>query len=286
MGDVCRGLTADGSETTLSPFLRGSMSARIGKPTRSQLKRWEKLTMEKYRCREGLCLAEGVKVVGELLRSLWKTEALLISAEKSGRREGMLAGVPSGIPIYRLTDREWATLSQDLSPEGVMAMAAVPPPADLTCRLETDGGPLLLLYQVNNPNNLGALFRSAHWFGFRTVLVSKGSCEATNPKVIRTSMGSLFHLTVMDNLDFDSILSEIRGCFRVVGSEVREGVAPHPCGPATALLMGSESHGLPERLLAQTDERWRIPGAGDAESLSLPQAAAIMMYECARKTGC
>ncbi|MBU1964795.1 MAG: RNA methyltransferase [Proteobacteria bacterium] len=258
------------------------MSERIGKPTKSQLRGWERLTMEKYRRREGLCLAEGGKVVGELLRSFWKTAALLISAEKSGRREEILAGVLSGIPIYRLTDREWATLSQDPSPEGVMAVAAVPPPAELACRFD-EGGPLLLLHQVNNPNNLGALLRTAHWFGFRTVLLSEGSCEATNPKVVRTSMGSLFHLTVVGDLHFAGILSEIRGRFRVVGSEVREGVAPHPCGPATALLMGSESHGLPEELLAMTDERWRIPGAGEAESLSLPQAAAIMMYECAKE---
>lgn len=258
------------------------MSERIGKPAKSQLRGWEKLAMEKYRRREGLCLAEGVKVVGELLRSLWKTQALLISAEKSGRREEILAGLPSGIPIYRLTDSEWAPLSQDRSPEGVIAVAAVPPPADFARRLE-EGGPLLLLHQVNNPNNLGALLRTAHWFGFRTVLLSEGSCEATNPKVVRTSMGSLFHLAVMEHLDFDSMLSEIRGRFRVIGSEVREGVAPHPCGPATALLMGSESHGLPEALLAMTDERWRIPGSGEAESLSLPQAAAIMMYECVRK---
>ena len=151
------------------------MPERIGKPTKSQLKGWEKLTMEKYRCREGLCLAEGVKVVGELLRSCWKTEALLISAEKSERREEILAGVPSGIPIYRLTDREWATLSQDPSPEGVMAVAAVPPPVDPIDRLSAETGPLLLLHRVNNPNNLGALLRTAHWFGFRMVLVSKGS---------------------------------------------------------------------------------------------------------------
>ena len=59
-------------------------------------------------------------------------------------------------------------------------------------------------------------------------------------------------------------------------------IAPQDC--AGALLMGSESHGLPASLLALTDERWRIPGGGGAESLSLPQAAAIMMYECTRKT--
>jgi TrmH family RNA methyltransferase len=262
------------------------MSERIAAPSGAQLKRWEKLTMEKYRRRDGLFLAEGGKVVGELLRSGRPAEAILVSEDRAERREEILAGVPAGMPIFRLTDREWTTLSQDPSPEGVMAVAAVPPPVDLAGRLATETGPLLLLHQVNNPNNLGALLRTAHWFGFRTVLVSEGSCEATNPKVIRTSMGSLFHLTVIGDLDFDSILAEIRGRFRVVGSEVREGVAPHPCGPATALLMGSESHGLPEELLAQTDERWRIPGAGGAESLSLPQAAAILMYECVRKTGC
>jgi TrmH family RNA methyltransferase len=260
------------------------MSERIAKPSGSQLKRWEKLTTEKHRRREGLFLAEGGKVVGELLRSGRPVEAVLVSAERAGRQGEILAGVPAGTPIFRIPDREWATLSQDPSPEGLMAVAVALPPVDLSARLSTETGPLLLLYQVNNPNNLGALLRTAHWFGFRTILIGEGSCETTNPKVIRTSMGSLFHLTVIENLDFDSILSNIRSRFRVVGSEVREGVAPHPCGPATALLMGSESHGLPEELLAQTDERWRIPGGGGAESLSLPQAAAIMMYECVRET--
>lgn len=259
------------------------MSERIEKPTKSQLNGWKKLTMEKHRRREGRCLAEGIKVVGELLRSSWKTDALLITADQCERREGILAGVPSGIPIYRLTDREWAALSQDSSPEGMMAVAAFPPSAGSGCCLEAVPGPLLLLHQVNNPNNLGALLRTAHWFGFRAALLSRGSCELTNPKVVRSSMGSLFHLTVMDHLDFDRILSEFRGRFLVIGSGVREGVAPHPCGSATALLMGSETHGLPASLLAMTDERWRIPGAGEAESLSLPQAAAIMMYECVRK---
>jgi len=262
----------------------GRMAERIGIPSKSQLKQWKKLSMAKYRRREGLFLAEGGKVVAELLGSGRPVETLLVSEESAGRWQALLDGAPAGIGIYRLTAGEWEALSQDPSPEGVMAVAAVLPAVDPAGPLATGSGPLLLLYQVNNPNNLGALFRTAYWFGFRTVLISKGSCEVTNPKVIRTSMGSLFHLKVMENLDFESILSEIRGRFRVVGSEVREGVAPHPCGPATALLMGSESHGLPEKLLAQTDERWRIPGAGGAESLSLPQAAAILMYECVRKT--
>ncbi|MBU1150214.1 MAG: RNA methyltransferase, partial [Proteobacteria bacterium] len=151
-------------------------------------------------------------------------------------------------------------------------------------RLLDGPGPLLLLHEVSKPNNLGALLRTAHWFGFRTVILSAGSVEATNPKVVRTSMGSLFHLTVVEEVDFEQILPALRGRFRVVGSEVREGGPPHPCPAATALLLGSESHGLPEGLLALTDERWLIFGGGGAESLSLPQAAAIMMYECVKRT--
>jgi TrmH family RNA methyltransferase len=256
------------------------MSEQMARPLKSQLKRWEKLTREKHRRRERLFLAEGGKVVAELLRSGRPLEALLVREEKAGLWAALLAGAPGEIGIYRLTAREWEALSQDESPEGVMAVAAAPPSVD-PARLPEGPGPLLLLHGVNNPNNLGAILRTADWFGFRTVLTSAGSCEATNPKVVRTSMGGLFHLTLVEEVDFERLLPRLRGRFRVVGSEVREGVAPHPCGAGTALLMGSESHGLPASLLALTDERWRI-GGGGAESLSLPQAAAILMYECTR----
>lgn len=257
------------------------MGDRTTRPLKAQLKRWEKLTLEKYRRREGLFLAEGAKVVGELLRSGRPVEALLVCEEGAGRWETILAAAPAGVGIYLLTAREWAAFSQDTSPEGLMAVAAAAPPVDMALLLE-DPGPLLLLYEANNPNNLGAILRTAHWFGFRTVLLSAGSCEATNPKVVRTSMGSIFHLTVEEGVDFNRFLPTLRNRFLVVGSDVREGVAPHPCAARTALLLGSESHGLPEELLALTDERWLIFGGGGAESLSLPQAAAIMMYECVR----
>ena len=259
------------------------MGDRTTRPLKAHLKLWEKLTLEKYRRREGLFLAEGAKVVRELMRSGRPVEALLVREESAGRWETILDAAPAGIGIYLLTAREWDVLSQDPSPEGLMAVAAAAPRVDKALLLDGPG-PLLLLHEVNNPNNLGTILRTAHWFGFRTVIISPGSCEATNPKVVRTSMGSLFHLAVAEDIDFLRLLPELRGRFHVVGSDVREGATPHPCPAATALLLGSESHGLPEGLIALTDERWLIFGGGGAESLSLPQAAAIMMYECVRRT--
>jgi len=247
-----------------------------------QLKGWKKLTMEKYRRREGLFLAEGRKVVQELLRSDRPLQSLLVCEGKDNRWADLISGAPIRTGIYRLSAGEWEGLSQDAAPEGVMAVVFMTPPFD-PARLPEEKGPLLLLYRVGDPNNLGALLRTADWFGFRTVVLSAGSCEATNPKVVRTSMGSLFRLNLAEGVDFERLLPELRGRFHVVGSDVGVGDPPHPCAAGTALLMGSESRGLPASLLGLTDERWRIPGGCGAESLSLPQAAAIMMYECTRK---
>jgi TrmH family RNA methyltransferase len=258
------------------------MAIRILRPSKLRLKGWKRLTLEKYRRREGLFLAEGKKVVEALLRSGRPLQDLLVCEGKDDRLADLLNGAPIGTGVYRLSADEWEGLSQDATPEGVMAVASMMPPIDPS-RLPDEKGPLLLLYRVADPNNLGALLRTADWFGFRTVLLSAGSCEATNPKVVRTSMGSLFRLTMVEDIDFEQLLPALKGRFHVVGSDAKEGRLPHPCGAGTALLLGSESHGLPASFFALTDEQWRIPGGRAVESLSLPQAAAIMMYECTRK---
>jgi TrmH family RNA methyltransferase len=90
-------------------------------------------------------------------------------------------------------------------------------------------------------------------------------------------------LNIVANIPLKKVLPEIKKSYYLVGSNVRRGQAPHVLQKKAALLLGSESHGLPDDLLAIVDEQWSIPGSGKVDSLSLPQAAAIMMYECARK---
>jgi TrmH family RNA methyltransferase len=141
----------------------------------------------------------------------------------------------------------------------------------------------LILHEVNNPRNLGALTRSARWFGFDGIILSTNSADYTNPKAVRASMGSIFHLTIVPDIDLSSALPEIKKSFFLIGSDVREGKHPHAVQKKAALLLGNESHGLPEALSRMADEQWSITGSGKADSLSLPQAAAIMMYECVKK---
>ena len=164
-----------------------------------------------------------------------------------------------------------------------MAVVQAKKPLSLSGAVSGTEGNFLILHEVNNPRNLGALMRSAHWFGFSGIIISTKSADYTNPKAVRASMGSLFHLTIVPEVDLPTALPEIKNRFFIIGSHVRKGLNPHAVQKRSALLLGNESHGLPDFLLEMVDEQWSISGSGKSDSLSLPQAAAIMMYECVKK---
>jgi TrmH family RNA methyltransferase len=248
------------------------------KPARSQLSLWRSLDKATVRRQEKLFLAEGFKVVTELLKSTWKVHALLVMERKQARWEAFVTGLADKVEVYTLTETQWGRLSQDINPEGIIAVAEPTFCPDVSHLPSLPAGHIILAYRMNNPNNLGALIRTAHWFGIGTLLLSADSVDFTNSKVVRTSMGSLFHLAVVPEVDFAEVLPPLKKSYLLVAGDVKNGAPPHPCPQPAALLLGSESHGLPENLLELADERWNIPGVGRAESLSLPQAAAIMMY--------
>jgi len=251
--------------------------------SQAQLKKWAKLNDSKARQVEGIFIAEGVKVVEELLSSDWQIRALLIMPEKIKYWEKLALPTSAKIPIYQLTRSQWQKIGQDREPEGVMAVAGRKQTPDYFSWLAETSGNILILHEVNNPRNLGALARSARWFGFDGIILSDNSADYTNPKAVRASMGSIFHLTIIPDVDLYAALPAIKNIFFLIGSHVREGLLPHPIQKKTALLLGNESHGLPEAILQMADEKWSISGSGKVESLSLPQAAAIMMYECVKK---
>ena len=259
------------------------MNTAIPEISQAKLKKWTRLADQKFRCDEGLMIAEGVKVVEELLASKWEIEALGILPEKNRYWE-RIANSRKNIPVFQFSRAQWQKVSQDKEPEGILAVVKKQREPDWISCVPEASGPILILHGVMNPNNLGALLRSAYWFGFAMIIISSASADYTHPKTIRASMGSIFHLQLVSNVDLSTALPEIKKTHFLIGSDVREGRSPHPLKQRAALLLGSESHGIPESLLAFADERWRIPGGSEADSLSLPQAGAIMMYEMAKKS--
>lgn len=259
-------------------------SADFQRASQNQIKKWSRLTQAGFRREDGLFLAEGVKVVEELLKSDWPTEAILTLPEKMTSWEKLISSSAGLDPsaLYQLSRSDFKKLSQDKEPEGLMAVVKIKDPLPVMPPSSSIEGHLLIGHEIANPQNLGALVRTARWFGFSGIALGSHCVDWTHPKAIRSSMGAVFHMRIWTDLDLSRLLPEIRKDFALIGSDVRRGVAPHhPAGKA-ALLLGSESHGLPDSLLAFAAERWHIPGDKRSESLSLPQAAAIMMYEIAK----
>ncbi|MFO7569378.1 MAG: TrmH family RNA methyltransferase, partial [Smithellaceae bacterium] len=206
------------------------MQTAFATASQNQLKQWARLTYAKFRLEDALFLAEGVKVVEELFKSDWRPEALLVLPEKAAFWEKLIAKAIDSVPVYGLTRAEWKKLSQDKEPEGILAVVQRKSPPSPASLLQSGTGHLLICHEIANPQNLGALARTARWFGFSSILLSPNSVESTNPKVIRASMGSIFHLDVLPDVDLQTLLPEIAKSHVLIGSDVREGVSPHPPG--------------------------------------------------------
>jgi TrmH family RNA methyltransferase len=146
--------------------------------------------------------------------------------------------------------------------------------------------PVLVLVDVADPGNAGTLLRSAEAAGATAVVFCAGSVDPFNPKTVRSSAGSLFHVPVVDGVEARAVLAALgaAGVHRV-GTVARGGVALAEARlePPVALVLGSEAHGLPDGLDALLDERVTIPMAGRAESLNVAMAGTLVAFEAARR---
>ncbi|MEI7589907.1 MAG: RNA methyltransferase [Deltaproteobacteria bacterium] len=254
-------------------------------PSNEQLFFWGTLTQAKHRQKQKMFLAEGSKVVKEMLKSTAITPiAMLVLESKADKHENLFQELHENVPIYKLSNQQWCHFSQDKESEGIIGIAKGLAAKNIDEVINDDNNSrLLLLHEINNPNNLGAIMRSAMWFGFNTIILSKASVDVTNPKVIRTSMGAIFHLTIIEQADLLTVIEKVKTHYLVVATTPSSGCAPHSSAGKTALILGNETHGLPEQISALAHERWHIAGTQTVDSLSLPQASAILMYECAKQ---
>ncbi len=175
-----------------------------------------------------------------------------------------------------------AYMSDTVTPQGLVAVASKKEPA-----WPAENARLLLgLCQLQDAGNLGTILRSAEAFGAQGVFLTEGSCDPYNPKVVRSSMGSLFRVPLMGGLpwqNFSQWAAEKK--IPMIGLAGRgEQTLSEMDGEKPALLwIGSEGDGLPQDLLAACAQRVRIPMLGKVESLNAGVAASLALFSYAAK---
>jgi len=251
-----------------------------------------RLLRRSRRTEAGEFLAEGAQAVREAVAAERDTpgtvhEVYLTS--EAGRRnvELVRAAYAAGIEVTEVTDRAAAALSDTVTPQGLLARCRLLD-VDLSAVLERSPRLVAVLVETNDPGNAGTVVRLADAAGADAVLFAGDAVDPFNPKAVRASAGSLFHLPIVrvaDPVNAIRMMSAAglsvlatTGAADVDLDAARDGgILDLP----TAWLFGSEAHGLPTDTLAAADERVRVPIHGRAESLNLATAAAICLYASA-----
>ncbi|OBZ16071.1 RNA methyltransferase [Bacillus sp. FJAT-26390] len=254
-----------------------------------KVKQWASLLDKKYRDRSGQFLIEGVHLVLEALKGNADVTTIVYDTER-------------GIPAELMAERETNDSAATLGLEWVQASRAVmskctgtdtPPPVfAILSKLSADKtalfrkkGLVVVLDGVRDPGNAGTIIRSADAVGADAVILGKGCVDLYNPKTVRSTMGSLFHLPIME-ADLKVLLPEAKAKgIKLIGTSLQ---AKHTCygydwTQSTWLLMGNESEGLSHPVRELVDESVIIPMVGQAESLNVAMAATVLLYESLRQ---
>ena len=261
------------------------------------------LKQKKYRTESGLFFAEGLRAVQEAVQHAEVTDLFFIAAEEKKLTEIIKTAKEKGARLYQADAKVMAKLSDTKTPQGVLAVIRIPemnlqklqPGAwqrktEKQCQsagIEIDNNaPVIILDRIQDPGNLGTIIRTADAVGALGIIMLEGCVDAYSPKVVRASMGSLFHLPVVQDVFPEEALT---WCYRhgyEPAATAMQGAAnlyKADISKKMAFIFGNEANGVSEELQAAAETRLFIPMAGQAESMNVAMAAGIVLFEGLRQ---
>jgi RNA methyltransferase, TrmH family len=256
-----------------------------------RIQRLRRLVMRRStRDAERAFVVEGAKVLAEALDAGAPVESLYLAPGASSGAAGAVIdrAVDAGIRVFDLGPGVIERVSGTVTPQPLLAVATY-----LDVRLDAlrpaavaGKGPVVVCVDVRDPGNLGTVLRSAEAAGAAGVICCEGTVDVYNPKSVRASAGSLFHVQVVSGGDPVEVLSTL-GDWGVKRMATRpSGGTPYFRADLTrpsAIVLGNEASGLPTEVEKLVDEVVTIPMAGRGDSLNVGMAAAVLCFEAARQ---
>ncbi len=248
--------------------------------TNPKIKELKELTVKPHARRSaGLFVCDGVRLCRDAVLSDRKIESVFVTencTEKFYDDVKMITA--SAKSVYTVSDDVMKSVSDTVSPQGII------------CTVKTETAKLSLcndkkyiaLDCVQNPNNLGAVIRTAEALGIDGIIIS-GGCDIYNPKALRASMGSVFRMSVLTADSLSSVIEEckalgIRTFASVVSGEAAD-ITKTDFSSGALVVIGNEGNGVSEEIKNACDETVTIVMKGRAESLNAAQASSIIMWE-------
>lgn len=278
----------------------------LSNPQAERVRSTARLSSNAGRRKADAFLVEGPQAVREALEAHRAGRAKVhdVFITEARREREPTLGEAKGVHTHLVTEEVLAALADTVTPQGVVAKVALPH-VSLDAALGTSPRLVAVLARVQDPGNAGTILRAADAAGADAVVALKGSVDVFSPKVVRSTVGSLFHLPVVTGVDLPEAAAAFAGvgvsvlaadgygdtdldqlqddaAARRVGASVKGAAKRVSLAAPSAWLFGNEGQGLDEQELDLATARVAIPLYGAAESLNVGTAATLCLYASAR----
>jgi len=251
----------------------------------------KKLHQKKYRAQLGYYLVEGEHLILELQKAQLRSDQLQRSIQQQSNLkdvtlyvteeyEEWASSLTAQFTILTINKKQMAQLSDTKTPQGIIACVPLPNSTKIIAdqHIPKQHERCIYLHEVQDPGNLGTILRSLAWFGNFRLLLSPNSVDPFNSKVVRASMGAIFHVPVELEIELDDLSTRFSkfAYLDLQGSNINTGEFAH----YECYLFGNEARGVPiEGLSAFNADAFTILGSGSIDSLNLASAVNICAYQ-------
>ena len=231
--------------------------------TKNQIKLIKSLRLKKNRIQSGFFVAEGEKIVDELLKSDLEAVNIFSISEKYKNLKNYIS----------INSTQLKQISNLKSPNNVLGIFKIPTNKEIDFNSN-----IVALEEINDPGNLGTIIRLCDWFGIKNIVCSHNSVDCYNPKVVQSSMGSISRVSI-SYMEFDNLISSVS--YNTVAADLHgKSLKEHIFSKNQIIFFGNESNGFSQKVSSNIKTKITIQRYNDnVESLNLASSAAIVLSE-------
>ena len=221
-------------------------------------------------------LSEGVKIKSVIICEDCKTQGCIPNE--------LMYEIAKLNCIY-VAEKIFNTITDVINPQGIMAVIEKPQSQEKTINYSENVS--LLLDNIQDPGNMGTILRTADSLNMKQIIVSKGTADIYNLKVVRSTMGAIFRVRVIEVDDLSKTIKEMKKHkIKVYATDLRTDKSIYSVDYSkSAIVIGNEANGVSSKVLNEATERIKIPMIGKTESLNAAVATSVILYEAFRSNG-
>ena len=248
------------------------------------IKHIKKLKDKKHRDESNEYIIEGVKLIEEAVKEKARIKKIIV-CEDTTRTYEIPTHIMYEIAKYEcvyVTNKVFASITQVTNPQGIMAIIEK---GDTNVQIDYTQDIIVALDDVQDPGNLGTILRTVDSIGLNQIIVSKGTADAFNSKVVRSTMGAIFRVKIIEVENLPQAIKEMRKHhFKLMVTSLQTENSIYDIDfNKKIIVIGNEANGVSKEIQDMADEKAKIPMLGRTESLNASVAAGVVMYEYVRQ---